>query len=371
MTRFLKWATLILVTGLIAFMISAVETYPNSRWVAASGDAATDAYYALRLWLGKLGAKPHRVLTLAELEDLPPSATLMLGDRRDSFIKPAHVDQLLGWSKRGGHLFIEAEQPDQNDLLLDALDIDREAIENAVKNNDLPLDVTHIKLGAYQFKVQFTPYQNLLTDRKDAQWTINDASGLRMLHLQYGRGRITVLSNFDFMVENALSRHDHADFLWQVLNQGGKPSPVWIAAFIEGETTWTWLSRSALPLIITALVLILTWLWHVAPRFGPIQPDPQPVRRRLGEHLAAVGRFWWQHGMQAWMLTQVREWVTRRLSQQYPALASLPTAQLITQLSERSHLTPSDIEAALHGQPKRSDAFLRCIQSLIRIHQSL
>ncbi|MBB5016941.1 hypothetical protein HNQ59_000203 [Chitinivorax tropicus] len=366
MMRFLKWLPVILLGMLLILMFSLFERYPHARWVGPSGMAATDAYHAVGLWLNRLGAQPHRMLTLSELSQLPPQATLLLGDRRDKIISPQHVDQLLDWVKRGGRLLVEAEQPGETDLLLEALQIKHEADNEAHE----AADVSQFALDGRAFRVQFMPYQNLEASIQQAEWHVKDRFGLRVVHLRMGKGRITVMSNFDFMVDNALARHDHADFLWYVLNQGGPPSPVWVGAIIEGESTWQLLARTALPALITTAILLLAWLWHIAPRFGPLQPEPQPIRRRLSEHLAAVGRFWWQHGLQANMLNLVRQWVMQRI-QRHPTLAPLPTDQLTTQLAERTRLTTLDIDHALHGQPKRSEAFLRCMQALIRIHQSL
>jgi hypothetical protein len=53
-----------------------------------------------------------------------------------------------------------------------------------------------------------------------------------------------------------------------------------------------WLVKNAMSFVAALGVFLALALWRVIPRFGPLQPNPQPDRRSLVEHLAAMGRFY-------------------------------------------------------------------------------
>jgi hypothetical protein len=68
---------------------------------------------------------------------------------------------------------------------------------------------------------------------------------------------------------------------------------------------------------------VLLWLWYVAPRLGPVAPDPVRGRRRLLDHLRASGRFLWSNGGAQRMLDAARESCLRRITRVYPDVLAI------------------------------------------------
>jgi hypothetical protein len=255
---------------------------------------------------------------------------------------PARIARLRAWVNAGGHLIVEAEQPGIDDPLLKSYGVTRvrlrmvkgELVERPHKSDpdaphtdeeeeeaepmdfgmdvqDMPVEgdddskgVTPLKLpklrsglparlvlpGSHVFSVAFTPYQNLIghnTGPRD--WHVRDDIGLRMLQRQDGQGRVTMISNFDFMAARRLGKFDHAEFTWHLMvaNADGsadnaiKPT-LWLALRDPGGGLWASgraLARSWLKSRWRVYRCANTW-WRWAATWASTTPSRRSPRRR-------------------------------------------------------------------------------------------
>ena len=123
-----------------------------------------------------------------------------------------------------------------------------------------------------------------------------------------GRGRVTVLPSLRFLRNSAISENDHAELGWRLASTS---VPALLFVRLTSPGIMEWLASDAWPALLAAALLLLLWLARIIPRFGPLEPDPPPVRRSLLEHIVASGRFLWSRGATAELVEAVRERVAR------------------------------------------------------------
>ena len=113
-----------------------------------------------------------------------------------------------------------------------------------------------------------------------------------MVEFQDGLGRVTVISNFDFMTYLNLENNDHAELIWHLVSNANTIKPSIIVALnrqIDG--LWKWLKTHAWMVVVSSIALLLFWLWRVIPRMGPMALPVANGRRSLLEHMVAAGAF--------------------------------------------------------------------------------
>jgi hypothetical protein len=119
-------------------------------------------------------------------------------------------------------------------------------------------------------------------------------------------------------------------------------------------------------------LLLVVWLWRIAPRFGPMAPDPAPARRRLLDHLRASGRFQWSAGGAAALAESAREAALRRLARAQTDFAALAPAEQRARIAAQFDLPVDEagrvLRRAQNNQPAEFVAAMRVFQ---RIHERL
>jgi hypothetical protein len=117
-----------------------------------------------------------------------------------------------------------------------------------------------------------------------------DDHGAYVLRFDFGKGQVVVLNDLDFATNFELARNDHAEFVWRLVHLHPAPGRVWFY-HADRQDLGAWLRKNAWAPLGALGLLVLLLLWRGMPRFGPIADDPQPVRRRLLDHLRATGSF--------------------------------------------------------------------------------
>ena len=242
------------------------------------------------------------------------------------------------------------------------------------------------------FKVAFAPYQNLRVNAGASAdvaaaahaadnpiLMVSDKIGLRMVQFAEGQGRVTAISNFDFMARRQLSKHDHAEFLWhlvansqwknlaqQSLIQSGEKSlpVVALALRFEEGGLWKWLGQHAWMVLVAFFSLLLMWILRMVSRFGPLPDNAPAIRLSLGEHLNAMGRYVGRH--QGWnaLLRPARERILAQLHRQHTGLLKLDRTAQIVILEQATGLNRARIERALFGDVNDRRTFTEVIRNL-------
>ena len=185
--------------------------------------------------------------------------------------------------------------------------------------------------------------------------------------------------NDSFLRNTSLGEHDHAEWLWRLAGQG-RPNEVirWTrgvrsrgSAEVPGLLALLW--EHARPLMIAALVLLLAWVWARTRRFGPVRPDPPPIRRRLGEHIDASGHFSWRRDRGPELLRAVRSRLEHEVARHHPGWGRLSEHER-TSPSGRGGEAPAQcaVARALRDDEIADDeAFRERIVHLERIRKAL
>ncbi len=288
---------LLLVSGL-ALWLSQHLVQRDEEVYAGYGEAAQrNPVYAADRLLTRLGRTVHSVRRLDDISDpLNPADTVLLAIPTYA-LSAADSQRLLEWAQQGGHLIIgvqHEQEPGQGlDHLLNAFQVRSHRVE-ATTSDPEPITLND---AALPLQVRFQSDLRL----NDAPW----------LSIRRGRGRVTLLSDLGLFDNRRLADHDHADFLWALLqhNPGGA---VWLQyrRLTPALAQLLW-QHAWMPLLGLTLTLLAA-LWHYSRRLGPVLAPRASEPRRLVDHLQASSRFLWRHGAGPMLLHAARQFVQRR-----------------------------------------------------------
>jgi len=337
--------------------------------VPVSEAVRNNPFLALERTLQRLGRPAARVSTIASTSDLPRDGVLIITDRRDA-LTDAGTRALLQWVRAGGHLITEDRQIGKRDPLLAALGV--ESVPGRAKKRSGALRPVQARLPGSNraYKLQMHALQSLSTEREVLAQADTDAA-THMLHFAEGRGRVTVFNDLHFMTNFALRDDDHAEFVWALTHLHAN-GPVAYFDNAVNLSLWRWLQEHALLVIMSGVVLVLLWLWRIVPRFGRVADAPARDRRSLLEHLAASGRFQWQHGAGAQLAEAARELALRKVQSAHPALVGLSPKELAEDLKQRFRLRAEQVQRiVVGGNVGTPMQFLEAIQIYQRLHRRL
>ena len=356
----------------LALIAGAVWAYFNFERVTErtevgyQGDAQRNRFLAAQRLFERMGLPAREVRNPAELDALSPRAALFLPRHRGG-LPAERIGKLLRWVDGGGHLIVEAEPHEAGDAMLDALGIERVGIRN--RSPRAPSSVT-LPHAAQPLRVHFGYAQKLLPAAAP-EYGYDDVSGTHLVHLRRGNGMVTVLAEASFMANSEIAKHDHAEFAWQIARFAPARDAALFAIRLETPTLLEWLREHAVAALALAAALLAAWLWRVAPRFGPVEPDPPPGRRRLLDHLRASGRFQWARRQARHLLDAARDACLNKVARSHPGILDLARAERIAHLAAITQIGAGQIELALYGEAREAAEFTDAIRVLQRIEDRL
>lgn len=405
------------------------ERVTEPVYVGLKGAANEDPYLALRQLLKRnhiaLEEPAAAALPAAKFDNLPAGGTLLLGDRRHILMTAERVQTIVAWVAAGGHLIVEAEYPGRPDPLLAAFGLGRrdieipkaiaqgkprsqEAFEEDAEQADStepksqapapspkvrpprPPVIAEVPLpdGGRPLKVEFRAYQNLFViDRRAERFQqVSDRLGLRLVTGPHVVGRVSALSNFDFLVyrgtfdvkEEALQpthlgKHDHAEMVLRLirLHPDHAKAALRLVWGNDDVSLWAWLADHAALALGSLVLLLVLWLWRVMPRFGPLAPDAAPSEQKLSSHLEAVGRFYWKHMEPAEIYARLRSAFVQRLNERRPGIVLRNAAERNTELAQMAGVRPEAVARALDQHAHTVAELIRNVVLLQRLSQKL
>ncbi len=224
--------------------------------------------------------------------------------------------------------------------------------------------------AAHYLDVCFNPIYRLHSARPHL-WQAGDAGGVHALAVAHGKGRVTVLTDYDFMKNRRLGDADHADFLLEAIAF----HPGMRVAFIPREDTpgimrLTW--QYGWPALLALAAWLVFSIWRAGTRLGPVLAKPEGVRRSIGEHIRAGGEFLWRHD-QALALWQASvAGARRRMERVLPQVVTQPLPVQLQLLSEKTGLGLGRLQQAFDPKPSPgADEFARAIATLEYVRKHL
>lgn len=361
MNRRVFWSiigVLALVTMSATWFFSHYDRVPTTTWERPGKAARRDPYLALDHFLARQGRPLARIERAPDLEHLPPGSALLLAGNRRLYVTPQRANGLLDWVRDGGYLIVEAEGESIDDPISEQLGVvwqelpepapqTPDAIPISFPGLEHPLQIARQDFDVSSVYLKATGLQPI--------WQAGIAPDAnRLLHYAYGRGRITVVDDFEWLRNWDIGQHDHAELVWELLRHYQPEGRVELAARLEMPTLWHWLAESAWRVLISGGLLIAAWLWAIVPRFGGLLPVTEPERRGLTEHLSALGRAVWREGqLEHWANLVRRDWWEQQLHR-HPHLALLSDAECRDFLARHSQIPPEQVAALLNPDAELS-----------------
>lgn len=355
-------ALLVLAALGVAWFLENFEKAPVKEHVGPSGEARLRDFLAAERFAERMGLRARELRSIVDLDALPAGGVLILPNRRQAIDAP-RIARLLNWVSAGGHLVAEAEYSGVDDRLLAAVGVAREARAVSVK----PLVVED---GERRLKVLFLSRIALRT-AASPRFQVGD----QLVSFARGRGLVTVATTLDFARNPSIGANDHAELLWRLLTLAPARS---LEVFFRPErlSLWGFLAGHAWPALLAAALLLASWLWRIAPRFGPVPADAPPARRRLLDHLRASGRYLWTQGLRGRLAAAARDSALRRLSRAQPDFAVASASEKAARLAALAAVPLDDAQRFLaaggaNSAEIRGPDFMRLTGIAQRIHFAL
>ena len=332
----------------VAWFFTTFEKVPVTEHVPPSGEARVRDFLAAERFAERMGLRSRELRSLPELDKLAPGI-LFVPNRRPA-IDAARATQLIAWAQAGNHLVIEAELAGIDDALLDALKFKR---TNEGKEHAQPSFPARISLEA-------PPGLKPSIEIAD-----------KLISFPRGKGIITVATSLSFARNRLIGLPGNAELLWQVMQL--TPAKELQVFFRPERLSLTgFLVQHALSALVAAAVLLALWLWHIAPRFGPVVPDTAPSRRRLLDHLRASGRYYWTQGLRARLVLAARDAALRRIVRSQPDFSSASKTEKEQRLAALVGIRPEEAAQFIAaGGAMRGHDFIRTVQRAQRVHAAL
>lgn len=312
----------LLVLPLVAFLLYAALNWytiiEEEIWIDAGDAAREDPYLAYGRLLDRMGTRAVVAKSPSALDSLPERATLVIGDRRLAYMTPERVRRLRAWVERGGSLVADVEGEGIDDPLLETFGVERVFPERDFRDAKKTaerfagvgavLTVDWPWLGKPMKARLGRPFE--LRDNRVRAEVQELRQGARVIgtSFPFGEGRFTAMPTIDFLRNQQIGQHDHAELGWRLASI---QPPAVLYLRMTSPPLLEWAQRDAWPVIVAAALLLVLWLARIIPRFGPLAPDAPAERRSLLEHVVASGRFLWSRGAAAVLLEAVRERASR------------------------------------------------------------
>lgn len=344
MRPYLPAIAFVLLLGLaVAWFLASHERAPRTEPIRPSAEAWVDHFLVARRLLDGF-AIAQRNLDTIEAE-LPEGAAVIVLPAGRGVVSPGALQRLQDSVAAGAHLIVESEEAEL-DPVLDAFGIVRVGADDdnysrewwrsrwMLRTQSGVLDASELltieRKESPPLRVTLHG-PHTLESLYPTLWEARRGDDVRALQLAHGEGRVTVVDDLGFAYNFVIGRNDNAEFLlWLVAD----PRPPAEVVFVAQRNTglWPWLRDNAWTALIGLGLLLAVWLWSLAPRFGPLLPDPEPARRRLLDHLRASGRLLWAGRAGSELAAQGQAYALDAWERHYPHVRLLQPAARIAQL---------------------------------------
>jgi hypothetical protein len=301
----------------------------------------------------------------------PPAANGVLIVKRLGRALPMEREQaLIDWIRAGGHLVLGAGNP--NDAGAAALR-ERFGVELGAVDWGEPEEGEAEDCGclarffapghAEPLQAEFSPNRYLTGGDPPPDWRIDSPSGAQLLQMALGRGRLTLLTETQWLDNERIGEHNHSLLLALLV---GDARAVWLVYGADQPGVAALLWAKAPYLVLSGLLLSGLLLWRLGRRSGPLLAAPPPARRDLLEHLQAAARYAWRLDRAEGLLADSRRRLLQDWQRRHPRLERLDRAERSAWIAERRGLAATAVERALYG-PVAGETELIRISALLRL----
>lgn len=184
-----------------------------------------------------------------------------------------------------------------------------------------------------------------------------------------GGGSVTVLRNVEIWRNWNIQCHDHAYFLWSLVNKNGR---VWFLENRHAPSLFS-LALRHLPYTLLALCLLICMIiWSALTRFGPIFSPSTAARRSFAEHIEASANFLWKHCDRSLLLADLRAAIEQSMGRRVVGYEKKSRLEKVDLIAKLTRYEGKGLESAIYKQNIESDQeFIRLVKVLKQIKDSL
>lgn len=349
--------------------------------VGFQGEARRNEYLAAERFLEKVGMEIKGLATILDLKkELPGLNDILFIPTGRYDLAAKKVEELLTWVKQGGHLVVRARQgsinkPTIQDALFDTLGVEthRKQVNNLFARNNRTIIDVHVNDTIENKQVEFDT-NGWMKDKalNELVWQVDGENGSHLLEYKFGSGTITILSDIRFLENAFIDKHDHASFLYTIVQLDQSKSTLWIIRSDDMPSLFSIIKQKAPAAVGLFTVFIVLWLWYGTRRFGPLLQRLKPARRSLGEHITASGYYQWRNHNRSALFMITKTAVLDRIAQTRPFWAKLDDMKLAAKLGEIAEIHTGKVLFVLRAEKVESELeFTRFIQVLSGIRKKL
>ena len=331
------------------------------------GQAAYDPLYAASLALKAYGAKVEvqPFFDAARMKLRPQDSVVMYSDVRT--LSVTDVGLLRYWVQGGGHLVVQLpdDEGDPGTLLSD--------IGVQVTDGEYALcPRLMFAEGAKPEDVDLCGRNVIAGQVEDYARSVGAGGKLFYAERRFGKGWIAVVSSMAFMDNAALKQPGNRSLMLRVLQPTPGPGRIYLLYSVDVMPLPLLILEHGWPVLVALALLVLAFLWSVAPRFGPVRPAAPLARRALLEHIRAGAELLWRGGAEKVLYQAAREDMLRLLQRRHPAAAGAERRALLDLVTRLTGLPRLDVRTALGlDGPDVRARFVQRIATLAEIRKRL
>jgi len=355
-----------------------------------SKEARRNPLLAAERFLTHIGRRAESVSGRDRLLQLPPPGDALLVRLFSAHLPMEREDALEEWLRQGGHLIVavqrewDEESESGGNRFLDRFGVrmeiggcdcpdeegddeaddpeEQEELESTELGEllgfevegDEPLPVT-VPGRDQPLQISFKRGRKLL-EVEGADWVAAHEEHAHLQQFPVGAGRLTVLSDNDFLKNTRIGEHDHA-LLLADLTQGANKT--WLLYSSEMPSLLVLLWRNQPFLVVSVLAGIVLWLAYLTAHSGPRRSLAGGTRRSLLEHLEAAAAYAWRMDRARGLLKGFRDAGGQSWERSHHLFGRLDRKERCRWIAEHSGLSEREVESALYEEVDSEQDFVR------------
>ena len=365
------------ITLLVALGVSLVagwffathEKVEEERWVGLRGEASVNDFHAAELLLNELGFEAESRPTLTPTEWMPDSTDTLIVRLSQPITIGEERLAVLDWIGEGGHMvFLPPAEPSEDvTSFLEGFSLELfEYEEPDADAEPIEYDDEYDIDSAWGMQTI-----GLIGDESDVK-VIRSAGRIFVARRTYSDGYVTLLSD-SYPFENlALESADNARLFADIVVGDLEPGKVWITYETTFSPLWEIIWKAAPLLVVTIALILVLWIWHAMPAFGPKSAGEIAARRSIIEHTRASGIFTWRKHGSGHLMEGATQALIHEAAAKHPGLAKRSPKEQAEIIARITGMSAQKVMDALHGHPEpKHREFTNSMQKLQSIRKEL
>ncbi len=370
-------------TLFFAWFFTMHEKVESEIYVGFQGEARANDHYAAMMLLHELGIDAESWSSITPTEWLPDTNDTLFMRLSEPMAIGEQKNALLNWVSNGGHLVLlpTVVQSQVIDDFLAEFDLELvvpvvlpDAAEPA-SNNDEPAaeDVESRDFDdTYTLSERYAENHIEITEPGAPAAVIVHQGETIVARREYGNGFVTLVAEDYLFTNHFLDENDNARLFADIVVGELESGKVWIVYRSAFVPLWRVIWRAAPYLVATLALLLVLWIWHALPGFGPKIRLEGGERRSIIEHIMASGLFAWRRRGADNLYRSATQALLHDADAKHPGLTRLSAEKQAASIARITGMPVEKVMDALGGLADgRQRDFTHSMQKLQTIRKEL